>query len=57
MASNGNKKQVPYKTEIIAGVAVVTQTQVFYNKIFWPVLEIAQMSMPHQKHNIRDTSK
>ncbi|TRY83810.1 hypothetical protein DNTS_035376, partial [Danionella cerebrum] len=26
-ASNGNKKQVPYKTEIIAGVAVVTQTQ------------------------------
>uniref|UniRef100_A0A671RRL2 Pleckstrin homology domain-containing family A member 1-like n=1 Tax=Sinocyclocheilus anshuiensis TaxID=1608454 RepID=A0A671RRL2_9TELE len=27
LASNGNKKQVPYKTEIIAGVAVVTQTQ------------------------------
>lgn len=27
LTSNGNKKQVPYKTEIIAGVAVVTQTQ------------------------------
>ncbi|XP_067311718.1 pleckstrin homology domain-containing family A member 1a isoform X2 [Pseudorasbora parva] len=27
LALNGNKKQVPYKTEIIAGVAVVTQTQ------------------------------
>ncbi|XP_059374802.1 pleckstrin homology domain-containing family A member 1-like isoform X3 [Carassius carassius] len=27
LASNGSKKQVPYKTEIIAGVAVVTQTQ------------------------------
>lgn len=27
LASNGNKKQGPYKTEIIAGVAVVTPTQ------------------------------